>query len=397
LDGVLIELAGGADLAPVLQSFFWEEEIAEAFRLDNVVALVDAKHAMEKLEESNDPNKATHSAQIAFSSTVLLNKIDLAGLDQLSKIERRLKEINSTVKILRCKEARVAMAELFQVGAFALGKVLQEQYMDRDEMEKFYKPKMDNSISNFGFHIQGSMRIKWLEHAMASLIDETSVKDIFRIKGVFSIEGQDKKFVVQAVQLKLFSAFTVPWAEGETRESKIVIIGRNIEKRRHAFAMCLQDCIAKPLRFPVGAQVVCRIAPQEWDKGIVTKQFPDELHAYLVHVKSGQAVRAARDNDFMVKEDPEPDFPPEEGAKVAAQILVSHEDVVDDEPIKEWLKKKGLEEVTDRIMEVCTREFLFYLDPSREAAFAKTAGLPPDAAKKLSAALVELRSESASK
>ena len=46
--------------------------------VDNVVALVDAKHGLEKLDESKgDVSKGTACAQIAFSSTVLLNKTDL--------------------------------------------------------------------------------------------------------------------------------------------------------------------------------------------------------------------------------------------------------------------------------------------------------------------------------
>ena len=46
--------------------------------VDNVVALVDALHGLEKLDESKgDVSKGTACSQIAFSSTVLLNKIDL--------------------------------------------------------------------------------------------------------------------------------------------------------------------------------------------------------------------------------------------------------------------------------------------------------------------------------
>eukprot|EP00435_Cladocopium_sp_Y103_P047840 s2133_g14.t1 len=82
LDGVLIELTGMADPAPVVQTFIVDPEVQRTFMVDNVVALVDAKHGLEKLDESKgDPEKGTACAQIAFSSTVLLNKIDL--VDQI--------------------------------------------------------------------------------------------------------------------------------------------------------------------------------------------------------------------------------------------------------------------------------------------------------------------------
>ena len=96
------------------------QEVSDVFYVDNVVCLVDAKHVLDKLRESSrDPTeKGTASAQIAFSSTVLLNKIDLVDEPLLSEIERELLEINSTVTILRCKEARVPVSKLFNVSMF---------------------------------------------------------------------------------------------------------------------------------------------------------------------------------------------------------------------------------------------------------------------------------------
>lgn len=52
--------------------------------VDNVVALVDAKHGMEKLDEG-ESGQGTACAQICFSSTVLLNKIDLVDQEHLDK------------------------------------------------------------------------------------------------------------------------------------------------------------------------------------------------------------------------------------------------------------------------------------------------------------------------
>merc|ERR1719265_1615186 len=145
LDGVLIELTGAADPAPVVQTFFMDDDVRGAFYVDNVVALVDAKHAIEMFDESEaDPEgKGTACAQIAFSSAVLLNKIDLVDSAGLDVIEKRIKEINAAVKITRCQEGRVPVSELFDVGAFQLAKVLEEQYMDEEEFNQFYKSKMD--------------------------------------------------------------------------------------------------------------------------------------------------------------------------------------------------------------------------------------------------------------
>ena len=132
LDGVVIELTGVADPAPVVQCFFMVEAVSEAFYVDNVVALVDCKHALMQLSESQtDPaNKGTAAAQVAFSSMVLLNKTDLVSEAQVQEVERRIREINSSSLILRCQQSRVPLSQLFNVAIFSLGRVLEEQYMD---------------------------------------------------------------------------------------------------------------------------------------------------------------------------------------------------------------------------------------------------------------------------
>ena len=60
LDGVLIELTGMADPAPVVQTFIVDPQVQQTFMVDNVVALVDAKHGMEKLDESRGGDGTKH-------------------------------------------------------------------------------------------------------------------------------------------------------------------------------------------------------------------------------------------------------------------------------------------------------------------------------------------------
>merc|ERR1711972_99667 len=97
-----------------------DDNVRDAFYVDNVIALVDAKHCLEKLDESKDDpkEKGTACAQIAFSSTVLLNKVDLVDDEIIVACEKRIKAINSAVNIFRCEQARVSLNELFHVRAF---------------------------------------------------------------------------------------------------------------------------------------------------------------------------------------------------------------------------------------------------------------------------------------
>jgi len=275
--------------------------------VDNVVALVDAKHALDKLDESKDDlEKSTPCAQIAFSSTVLLNKVDLAEEAELLKIEARIRSLNATVEIIRCQDAVVPVARLFNVGAFDLARVLEEQYMEEDEFIQFYKPKMDSSVSNVGVRCPGDINMfvfqMLLDHY---LTEEESAKDFLRIKAVLSIAGSDEKYVVQCVHMLRNQGFQEPWKEGDVRENRIIFIGRGMQQRRQELTEGFKSCLAKPLRFEVGAEVQAKTGEGEddWANGHVTALW-DEQKAYRIKLLSGDEVQAPHDDDYFVRAAP---------------------------------------------------------------------------------------------
>lgn len=119
LDGIFVELTGVADPAPVVQAFrilfgYLDQTVRGSFYVSNVVCLVDARHAKETLDESKSSGseKGIVSAQIALSSTVILNKIDLVDSKELGEIEGRIRLVNSTVDIVRCEHGRAPLDQL---------------------------------------------------------------------------------------------------------------------------------------------------------------------------------------------------------------------------------------------------------------------------------------------
>merc|ERR1740138_969621 len=233
LDGVLIELTGAADPAPVVQTFMVDENAKRTFYVDNVIALVDAKHAVEKLDESKgDPNsKGTAGAQIAFASTVLLNKVDLVSPAELEEAEKRIVALNRSVDIIRCEQARAPLDRLFNVRAFDLAKVLEEQYMEEEEFNTFYKPKMDNSISNVGVRFEGAINVHAFQMFLGKYLEtEASAKDFLRVKGVLNVVTSNKMFVVQCVHMLRNQSFTKLWPQGKPRENRVIFIGRGMQQ-----------------------------------------------------------------------------------------------------------------------------------------------------------------------
>jgi G3E family GTPase len=75
-DGILVETTGLADPAPVAQTFFVDEDVRRRTRLDAIVTVVDAKHLLQRLEDSHEAEE-----QVAFADIILLNKVDLVSAE----------------------------------------------------------------------------------------------------------------------------------------------------------------------------------------------------------------------------------------------------------------------------------------------------------------------------
>jgi G3E family GTPase len=118
-DYILIETTGMADPGPVAQTFFLDDELKNQFQLDAIVTMVDAKHFEQHVDELDEP-----AEQVAFADLVLLNKTDLVDPAALERIERRIRGINGTAKILRTKNADAPIDQVLNVGAFDLQRAL---------------------------------------------------------------------------------------------------------------------------------------------------------------------------------------------------------------------------------------------------------------------------------
>jgi len=109
-----------ADPGPVAQTFFLDDDFKEQFLLDAIVTVVDCRHIEQHLDEMTEPGE-----QVAFADVILLNKTDLVSIAELERIERRVRAINGTAKIFRTANADVLIAEILDVGAFDLQRVLE--------------------------------------------------------------------------------------------------------------------------------------------------------------------------------------------------------------------------------------------------------------------------------
>src|SRR5919107_1084760 len=85
-DAIIVETTGLADPAPVAQTFFADDDVRRATRLDAIVTVVDAKNLPARLADSPEAEE-----QIAFADIILLNKMDLVEEAEAEALERRIR------------------------------------------------------------------------------------------------------------------------------------------------------------------------------------------------------------------------------------------------------------------------------------------------------------------
>ncbi len=229
-DHLVIETTGLADPAPVIQTFFMDEEVKAQTHLDSVVTVVDAMHIWQhwQAEEAQE--------QIAFADVLLLNKTDLVTADQLDELEARIRGMNALATIHRTRNAELAMDALLGIRAFDLERALEidPEFLNEAAHEH------DQTVTSVAIVEPGELDGHKLDVWLGKLL-QTQGPDIFRMKGILTIAGEEQRFVFQGVHMLFDGKADRPWKLGEIRKNELVFIGRNLDEAqlREDFRACL--------------------------------------------------------------------------------------------------------------------------------------------------------------
>ena len=230
-DGIIVETTGLANPAPVAQTFFVDEDVRARTRLDAIVTVVDAKNLPARLADSAEAEE-----QLAFADVIVLNKIDLVSADELAAVEARIRGINPTARIHHADHSRVPVTAILDQGAFDLARVLERtpDFLENTDHEH------NDDINSMSFEVQGQINGPRFNQWIGLLLQEKG-GDILRTKGILDFAGEDRRYAFQAVHMMADGDFIGPWREGETRSSRIVFIGRNLNRPqlRRGFESCV--------------------------------------------------------------------------------------------------------------------------------------------------------------
>ena len=244
-DGIVIETSGLADPAPVLQTLQFDDLLRQTTRLDSVICVADGRHLAAQLRDFPEAQ-----AQLAQADLVLLNKADLADEAALGDAERAVRRINPTAALQRSVQGDIPLTELLDRGAFDISRLqmpaMQLGAAPAGPRAHAYRPlgaarhSPDVASVSLAFErpFERSRFLPWLQRLVAE-----RGADLLRAKGIVAFQGQDKRFVFQAVHMTLDSGLDQPWAARQPRQSRLVFIGRQLvaDELRDELMHCLAE------------------------------------------------------------------------------------------------------------------------------------------------------------
>ena len=297
-DGVLIETTGLADPAPVAQTFFVDDRVTDRYKLDGIITVVDAKHAIPHIDEEKPEGIENEAVeQLAFADRIMLNKIDLVSEEEIKEVEKKIKSINAFAPIYHTQNSIIDPKSLIDIGSFDLERTLK---MDPEFLDIDAEHEHDQRVTSISSKFAGALNVNKLERWIGDLMQNKS-EDLFRYKGVLAVKGMDQKYVFQGVHMLfsgLFSEEVAKWRKGEKRECRFVFIGRDLD--HEALEAGLMECKAEDLRFDVGDMVYANIG--EFKEGKVIKCW-DQGNPYRVEIqdKDKSNVWVPIDSDEFVR------------------------------------------------------------------------------------------------
>jgi G3E family GTPase len=251
-DRVVIETTGLANPGPVAQTFFVDEEVGTHYMLDAVVTVVDAKHAMQQLDEHEEAQR-----QVGFADKLLLSKADLVTPAELSVLKIRLSRINPRAAIVADVFGHVPVAEVLDLKGFNLNAKLEldPDFLAAEEHEEHahvhdehcghdhgdhahpdhghtdhHHAHHSDDIAAFVFKSERPFNTAKLDEFLGGLV-QVFGPGMLRYKGVLLMENADRKVIFQGVHQIMGTDVGAKWGENEPRESKMVFIGKNLPKQ----------------------------------------------------------------------------------------------------------------------------------------------------------------------
>lgn len=235
-DHILIETSGLALPKPLLKAFDWPE-IRSRITVDGVIALADAEAvaagrfapdvaAVDAQREADDsidhetPLSEVFEDQIACADLVLLTKPDLAGPEGVAKARALIAaESTRALPVIEVAEGVIDAAVLLGLEAGAED--------DLESRPSHHDGHHDHEHDDFDTIMVTMGEIADPTDLAARIAHLAESQHILRVKGYAAVTGKPMRLLVQAVGARVRHQFDRPWAVGEARMTRLVVIAEH--------------------------------------------------------------------------------------------------------------------------------------------------------------------------
>lgn len=239
LDCILIETSGLALPKPLVQAFRWPE-IRTGATVDGVVTVVDCEAlaeghlvgdlaALEAQRQADDSLEHETSIeelfedQLACADMVLLTKSDRVDSNTQQRVHEWLRqELREGVKVVPCKQGQINADVLLGFNA-AVEDNLETRPSHHDHEEDH---DHDDDINSVALLLEQAFEPDELVQRLKHLVHQ---QEIYRIKGFVNVPNKAMRLVLQGVGDRFDYFYDRPWQPDETRQTKLVVIGRSLD------------------------------------------------------------------------------------------------------------------------------------------------------------------------
>ncbi|SAI67195.1 Uncharacterized GTP-binding protein YjiA [Bordetella ansorpii] len=252
---VIIETTGMANPGPVCQTFFMDDDIAEYYRLDAVVTVVDAKHGMATLDAQDEAQK-----QVGFADRILVSKRDLVNDVDYEALRARLLKINPRAPITPVHFGEADLKSIIDISGFNLNSILDidpdflaDDHPDAahdhgddcgdhcDHAHHHHHHHHNDDIGAFVFRSNKPFDPARLEEFLGGVV-QVYGPDLLRYKGILYMKGINRRMLFQGVHMMMGAEPGKPWTSSEKPNTKMVFIGRKLPQE--IFTRGLEQCLA---------------------------------------------------------------------------------------------------------------------------------------------------------
>ena len=228
---VILEASGVADPAGIYMTFV-DSSYRDRVRLDSVTCVVDADQV---LADEEPELMALKLQQIGFADLVILNKVDLAGVEGTTRVKNWIDREFTRVRVVPAIDCEVPLDVLLGVGRFDAERVA--KVVPADAASTGHGD--DGGLGDYGDHAHGAIFTTQSyvgDRPLSRRLLERMIKrelpaTIYRCKGIVHLaDDPGNRYVLQVVGRRVDLSADRPWGS-DVPTSRIVAIAHHSSMR----------------------------------------------------------------------------------------------------------------------------------------------------------------------